>query len=95
MLAEQAEAQALMPRQLPPLSRWLHVASVEGETYPFALIGPSRRPVDVWFTIRGEVTMGRRDPVRWLSLGSYLALAQKALVIDEALVPHDGHESAS
>jgi hypothetical protein len=53
-------------------SAWLNAAHHQTERWPCAIIGPHKRPVDAWATIRGEVTMGRSDPIRWLTLPDYL-----------------------
>lgn len=59
---------------LPPVAAWLNAvdAAVDAEPWPFALAGTHRRPVDVWATIRGEVTMARTDRIEWLSVEDYL-----------------------
>ena len=70
-LANQAEARAMSAYRLPTLATWLERAPETGDRYPFALVGFSRRPVDIWLTIRGEVAMGRGDRVRWLMLHEF------------------------
>jgi hypothetical protein len=77
---------------------WLNAA--DAEPWPFALVGPHRRPVDVWATIRGEVVMARTDHVAWLSVEDYLrarlaaARAEQGERDDEAAVAKAGEREA-
>jgi hypothetical protein len=57
---------------VPGFTAWLHADDHASENWPFALIGPNRRPVDAWATIRGEILMGRTDTIQWLTLDQYL-----------------------
>lgn len=63
-------------------SGWLgtpHVATV----WPFALVGPHKRPVDLWATIRGEVPMSRTDTTAWLTVEAYLIQCLAATQAEE------------
>lgn len=62
-------------------SAWVGMANI-GTRWPFAMVGPHKRPVDIWATIRGEVTMGRGDKAGWLSVGEYLDARQKAALAE-------------
>jgi hypothetical protein len=53
-------------------AEWLNSSRVQSEPWPCALVGPYKRPVDAWATIRGEVTMERSDRIEWLTLLEYL-----------------------
>jgi len=53
-------------------SAWLNAAHAQTDRWPCAMIGSYKRPVDAWATVRGEVSMGRSDPIRWLTLSDYL-----------------------
>jgi hypothetical protein len=57
---------------------WINTGTVQSDPWPFALVGPHKRPVDAWATICGEVVMGRGDPISWLTLPEYLDARQKA-----------------
>lgn len=75
-VSEQAEANAAIAKKrqgqrLPGFSAWLAAASTEA--WPVALVGPSKRPVDAWSTIRGEVEMARSDRIQWMTREEYLA----------------------
>lgn len=70
---EQAEVNAVIAKRQPGgFAGWLNSADPPSQPWPFAIIGPFKLPVDVWATIRGEVAMGRADPIRWLTLVEYL-----------------------
>jgi hypothetical protein len=78
---EQAEVNAVIAqRQSGGFAGWLNSADLQSEPWPFAMIGPFKRPVDAWATIRGEASMGRSDVIRWLDLDQYLAARQAAAV---------------
>ena len=59
-------------------SAWLNAAHPQTNRWPCAIIGPYKRPVDAWTTIRGEIAMGRSDPIRWLTLPDYLEARLRA-----------------
>lgn len=63
-------------------SAWLGTPNI-ATLWPFAVVGPHKRPVDIWATIRGEVAMGRADPIRWLSISEYLEARLKAAVAEQ------------
>ncbi len=70
---EQAEVNAVIAKRQPGgFAGWLNSANLQSEPWPCAMIGPFKRPVDAWATIRGEVSMGRADRVQWLTLVEYL-----------------------
>jgi len=70
---EQAEVNAVIAKRQPGgFAGWLNNANLQSEPWPCAIVGPYKRPVDAWATIRGEVSMGRSDVIRWLSLADYL-----------------------
>jgi len=66
----------------PGFAAWLNTANGQSEPWPCAIVGPYRKPVDAWATIRGEVAMGRGDRIRWLSLDEYLDARQKAALAE-------------
>jgi hypothetical protein len=81
---EQAEVNAVIAkRQSGGFAGWLNSADLQSEPWPFAMIGSLKRPVDAWATIRGELSMGRSDVIRWLDLDQYLA-ARKNAALEEA-----------
>ena len=81
---EQAAVNAVIAkRQFDGFSAWLNGADLQSEPWPCAMIGPFKRPVDAWATIRGEVDMRRSDPIRWLDLDQYLAARKNAAVAEE------------
>lgn len=81
---EQAEVNAVIAkRQRGGFAGWLNSADLQSEPWPFAMIGPFKRPVDAWATIRGEASMGRSDAIRWLDLDQYL-VARKNAAVEEA-----------
>lgn len=67
---------------------WLNTGTVQSDPWPFALVGPHKRPVDVWGTIRGEVAMGRGDRISWLTLPEYLEARQKAAEAQQRAEDH-------
>lgn len=68
--AEQAEVNAELAKRGFGFAAWL--AGYPTDPWPFALVGPHKRPVDIWATIRGEAPMARTDAVAWLTLDDYL-----------------------
>lgn len=81
---EQAEVNAVIAKRQPGgFAGWLNSADLQSEPWPCAIIGPYKRPVDAWATIRGEVSMGRSAVIRWLDLDQYLA-ARKSAAVAEA-----------
>lgn len=68
--AEQAEVNAELARRGFGFAAWL--ANHPSNPWPFALVGPNRRPVDIWATIRGEAPMSRTDGLAWFTLDDYL-----------------------
>ena len=66
--AEQAQVNAELVKR--GFSAW--IAGHPTDPWPFALVGPHKRPVDIWATIRGEVPMARGDGLAWLTLDGYL-----------------------
>jgi hypothetical protein len=85
---EQAEVDAELGRN--PFEHKLHFSAWVGTAniktrWPFAMVGPgpTKRPVDLWATIRGEVAMGRSDPIRWLTLSEYLDARLRAAVSEQ------------
>ena len=68
-------------------SAWLGTPNI-GTRWPFAMVGPHKRPVDIWATIRGEVTMGRADKAQWLSVDEYLDARQKAALAELRAAEH-------
>ena len=80
---EQAEVNAAIAKRQPGgFAGWLNSADLQSEPWPFAMIGPFKRPVDAWATIRGEVNMGRSDVIRWLDLDLYLAARKNAAMAE-------------
>jgi hypothetical protein len=76
---EQAEVNAVIAKREPGgFAAWLNSADFQSEPWPFAMVGPFKRPVDAWATIRGEVNMGRIDVIRWLDLDQYLDARKNA-----------------
>lgn len=75
---EQADANAEIARRksghrnTTGFASWLNSSTLQSEPWPCALVGPFKRPVDAWATIRGEVKMGRSDRIKWLTLFEYL-----------------------
>ncbi|MGH8156968.1 MAG: hypothetical protein ACREPQ_02515 [Rhodanobacter sp.] len=74
-LSEQAEVNAVIKRKrerqrTPGFSSWLATAGTD--PWPIALLGPRRRPVDAWSTIRGEVEMGRGDRIQWMTRAEFV-----------------------
>jgi len=67
---------------------WLNTGTVQSDPWPFALVGPHKRPVDAWATIRGEIAMGRADPISWLTLPGYLDARQKAALAQQRAEDH-------
>ncbi|MHB1057989.1 MAG: hypothetical protein ACYC0F_08920 [Rhodanobacter sp.] len=81
---EQAEGNAVIAKRQPGgFAGWLNSADLQSEPWPCAIVGPYKRPVDAWATIRGEVSMGRADRIAWLSLPEYLDARQKAAVAQQ------------
>jgi len=74
---------AIAKRQFGGFAAWLNGADLQSEPWPCAMIGPFKRPVDAWATIRGEVSMGRSAFIRWLDLDQYL-VARKSAVVAQA-----------
>jgi len=70
----------------PGFAAWLNTAHVQSDPWPCAIVGPHGKPVDAWATIRGEVAMGRGDPIRWLSLDEYLDARQMAAMAEARAV---------
>jgi hypothetical protein len=68
-----------------------HAAHPQTNRWPCAIIGPYKRPVDAWATIRGEIAMGRSDPIRWLTLPDYLEARLRAA---QAQVEAEEHAAA-
>lgn len=73
---EQAEIDAELGRR--PFERKLRFSAWLGSPHidtrwPFALVGPHKRPVDLWATIRGDVPMSRNDKTAWLTRPAFLA----------------------
>lgn len=89
---EQAEVNAIIAKRQPGgFAGWLNSADLQSEPWPFAIVGPYKRPVDAWATIRGEVTMARVDPIRWLTVVEYL---EARLVAAQAQNDAENHEAA-
>jgi hypothetical protein len=86
---EQAEVNAVIAKRQPGgFAGWLNSADLQSEPWPCAIVGPYKRPVDAWATIRGEVSMGRADRIAWLSLPEYLDARQKAAVTQQRAEDH-------
>jgi hypothetical protein len=86
---EQAEVNAVIAKRQPGgFAGWLNSADLQWEPWPCAIVGPYKRPVDAWATIRGEVSMGRNDRIAWLSLSEYLDARQKAAVAQQRAEDH-------
>ena len=50
------------------------------DRWPFAMVGPNRRPIDFGLTLRGAPSMARSDTCGWLTLDEYLdAQARSAI----------------
>ena len=84
---EQAAANAVMAKRkagrgFAGFAAWLNTANAQSEPWPCAIVVPYGKPVDAWATIRGEVAMGRADPIKWLTLGAYLNARQKAALAE-------------
>jgi len=80
---EQAEVNAVIAKRQPGgFAGWLNSADLQSEPWPCAIVGPYKRPVDVWATIRGEVSIGRSDVIRWLDLDQYLVARKNAAVLE-------------
>ena len=80
-IAIQAELNRRHKHQ-PGFASWLNTSPAE--PWPFALVGPHKRPVDVWSTIRGEVPMSRKDTVAFLTVAQYLEKRLAAARAEEA-----------
>lgn len=65
-------------------SAWLGTHGIRTQ-WPCALVGPHKRPVDLFATIRGEIPMERTDKATWLTREAFLA----------ALVAADKAETAA
>lgn len=81
-IREQAEVDAELGRR--PFERKLRFSAWLGQsgiqtTWPCALIGQHGRPVDIFATIRDEVSMSRNDKVVWLNVEEFLAELLRAL----------------
>jgi hypothetical protein len=68
-------------------SAWLGTPN-RNTMWPFALVGPHKRPVDVWATIRGEIAMGRGDKIQPMSMQEYLEAHQAALAAEVRAADH-------
>lgn len=69
-LRDQTEAHGSVIYRLSSFAAWLDADPDEWaplHRYPIALVGLSRRPVDVWQTVRGEVAMSRSDSIVWMT----------------------------
>ena len=78
-LQEQEAVNAVMAKRksetrFAGFAAWLNTADLQSDPWPCAIVGPYKRPVDFWATVRGEVAIGRQDACMWLSLGEYLDL---------------------
>lgn len=65
-------------------SGWVSTLGIK-TTWPCAIIGVHKRPVDIWATIRGEVVMTHSDKVAWMTRTAFL----------DALVAADKAEGAA
>jgi hypothetical protein len=81
---EQAQVNAVIAKRQPGgFAGWLNRADLQSDPWPFAVVGPHKRPVDAWATIRGEVGMARADPISWLTLLEYLDARQNAALAQQ------------
>lgn len=88
-LKESAEIKAELQRQgyenQRGFSAWLSTPGIKTR-WPCAIVGPHKRPVDIFATIRGEVVMTHSDKVAWLTRKAFLdalASADVAEAIDQ------------
>ena len=82
---EQVEVNVVIAKRQPGgFAAWLNSAGLQSEPWPCAIIGPYKRPVDAWATIRGEGGMGRADRIAWLSLLAYLDLRTQSAMAETA-----------
>jgi hypothetical protein len=85
-IEEQANIDSALGRR--PFERKLRFSAWLGSPHlttqwPFALVGPQKRPVDLWATIRGEVPMRRTDSTAWLTVDAYLSARLAAAEAEE------------
>jgi len=85
-LAEQANvgrtvAARTLPQSFPV---WLNTAAPD-ERWPISLVGAAARPVDFWATVRGEVSMGRKDSCAWFSATEYSTALASSLNLEAAM----------
>lgn len=87
-LREHALAGGVQSEQIPAPSAsfgaWLNTAASD-ECWPMALVGATLHPVDFWATVRGEVTLCRKDLCVWLTALEYAAMLVTALRHESAL----------
>ena len=83
-LAEAAELDAELTKH--GFANWLNTADLQSDPWPCAIVGPYKRPVDFWATVRGEVAMDRKDACMWLSLGEYLDQRMKSARLEAEAV---------
>jgi hypothetical protein len=57
---------------------WVNTATPD-EMWPIALVGPLRKPVDFFATVRGEVPMARKDRCAWMTLSEYFEAMKQML----------------
>lgn len=88
-LKEGAEIKAELQRQgyenQRRFSAWLSTPSIKTR-WPCAIVGPHKRPVDIFATIRGEFPMTHADKTTWLTRKAFLdalAAADVAEAIDQ------------
>jgi hypothetical protein len=59
------------------------------EEWPIALIGPTKRPVDLWATLRGDVHMRGTDRARWMTAKQYVDAMRVSIGMSAAATPHE------
>ena len=57
------------------------------DPWPIASLGPQKRPVDFWATLRGEVRMSRTDDCLWMTLAEFLH--QRSQIINQEIERQD------
>ena len=81
--AANAELDRMIAMKRRSFSTWVSTAAPD-EPWPITLVGPHRKPVDFFATVRGEVSTTRRDRSQWMTLSEYMIAMKQAIALVES-----------
>lgn len=84
--AENAEADHIAATRHWTFSAWVNTATPD-ERWAITLVGPHRKPVDFFATVRGEVPMTRTDRSKWMTLSEYFTALKHAVTAAKSEEP--------